>query len=191
MSGTMQQVSAVPLDGLNAVAPFHAGMQATAPLAEQPVEYFQQVMDTNVMGSVRMIQAVTPAMLARVSASRRLFKSHKITACSVVSLCNSLSLRAAAKLVLTMVQDIGVDLICGSGIWLENSSLIINRCSIDANLRQQVCPQGSGLIVNICSVSSYMDLPLSAAYSASKAALLSLTNCLRMETQPLGVHVMG
>lgn len=51
--------------------------------------------------------------------------------------------------------------------------------------------QGAGLVVNICSVSSYIDLPLSAVYCASKAALLSLTNCLRMEVQPLGVHVMG
>ena len=51
--------------------------------------------------------------------------------------------------------------------------------------------QGSGLVVNICSVSSYIDLPLSAVYCASKAALLSLTNCLRMEVQRLGVHVLG
>ena len=47
------------------------------------------------------------------------------------------------------------------------------------------------MVVNICSVSSYVDLPLSAVYCASKAALLSVTNCLRMEVQPLGVHVMG
>lgn len=46
-------------------------------------------------------------------------------------------------------------------------------------------------MVNVCSVSSYVDLPLSAVYCASKAALLSVTNCLRMEVQPLGVHVMG
>lgn len=30
------------------------------------MEYFQQVMDTNVTGTVRMTQAVVPAMLARV-----------------------------------------------------------------------------------------------------------------------------
>ncbi len=51
--------------------------------------------------------------------------------------------------------------------------------------------QGSGLIVNVCSVSSYVDLPLSAAYNASKAGLLSVTNVLRMELKPLGVHVMS
>ncbi len=51
--------------------------------------------------------------------------------------------------------------------------------------------QGSGLIVNVCSVSSYVDLPLSAAYNASKSALLSVTNVLRMEVEPLGLHVMG
>ena len=43
-----------------------SGMQATGPLVEQPLEYFQQVMDTNVTGAVRMTQAVVPAMLARV-----------------------------------------------------------------------------------------------------------------------------
>ena len=47
------------------------------------------------------------------------------------------------------------------------------------------------MIVNICSVSSYVDLPLSAAYCASKAALLSVTNVARMELAPLGVRVMG
>ena len=46
-------------------------------------------------------------------------------------------------------------------------------------------------MVNICSVSSYVDLPLSAVYCASKVALLSVTNCLRMEVQPLGVRVLG
>lgn len=43
-----------------------AGMQATGPLVEQPLEYFQQVMDTNLTGAVRMTQTVVPAMLARV-----------------------------------------------------------------------------------------------------------------------------
>ena len=51
--------------------------------------------------------------------------------------------------------------------------------------------QGGGLIVNICSVASYVDLPLGAAYCASKAALLALTNIARMELAPLGVAVMG
>jgi NADP-dependent 3-hydroxy acid dehydrogenase YdfG len=51
--------------------------------------------------------------------------------------------------------------------------------------------QGSGLVVNVCSVSSYVALPLSAAYCASKAALLAATNVARMELAPLGVRVMG
>ena len=46
-----------------------AGMQAAGPLVEQPLEYFQQVMDTNLTGAVRMTQAIVPAMLARVSTS--------------------------------------------------------------------------------------------------------------------------
>ena len=64
-----------------------------------------------------------------------------------------------------------------------------SRESLTALLGNPV--QGRGLIVNICSVSSYVDLPLSAAYCASKAALLSVTNVSRMELAPLGVRVMG
>lgn len=41
-------------------------MQATGPLVEQPLVYFQQVLDTNLTGAVRVTQAVVPAMLARV-----------------------------------------------------------------------------------------------------------------------------
>ena len=40
-----------------------AGMQATGPLVEQPIEHFQMVQDTNCTGPVRMIQAFAPAMI--------------------------------------------------------------------------------------------------------------------------------
>ena len=45
----------------------HAGMQATAPLIEQPLEHFTRVLDTNCTGAVRMMQAAAPAMVRQVS----------------------------------------------------------------------------------------------------------------------------
>lgn len=49
--------------------------------------------------------------------------------------------------------------------------------------------QGSGLILNIGSVVSQLSTPWSAAYSASKAALLCVTDALRLETKPFGIGV--
>ena len=43
-----------------------AGMQAIGPIAEQPIAQFEQVLDTNCTGAVRMMQAVTPDMLKQV-----------------------------------------------------------------------------------------------------------------------------
>lgn len=47
-----------------------------------------------------------------------------------------------------------------------------------------------GAIVNIGSVSGYIHLPLSAAYSNSKAAVHSLSDILRVELAPMGIHVL-
>jgi len=44
-----------------------------------------------------------------------------------------------------------------------------------------------GKIVNICSVASIIGLPFQSFYSSTKAALLSLTEALRMELKPFGV----
>ena len=48
---------------------------------------------------------------------------------------------------------------------------------------------GSGLIINIGSVVSQLSTPWSAAYSASKAALLAVTDALRLEVKPFGIGV--
>ncbi|MBD2112359.1 MULTISPECIES: SDR family oxidoreductase [Cyanophyceae] len=61
-------------------------------------------------------------------------------------------------------------------------------------LMQQVAPvmkeQRSGTIVNIGSISGIVTTPFSGAYSASKAALHSLSEALRMELAPFGIHVV-
>jgi short-subunit dehydrogenase len=49
--------------------------------------------------------------------------------------------------------------------------------------------QRSGLIVNIGSVTAWLTTPYSGAYSASKAALSTLSAALALELRPLGVGV--
>lgn len=49
---------------------------------------------------------------------------------------------------------------------------------------------GAGLIVNIVSISGLVTTPFSGAYCASKAALHSFSDALRMELKPFGIKVM-
>lgn len=48
----------------------------------------------------------------------------------------------------------------------------------------------SAIIANIGSAAGFLSTPFSGAYCASKAALHTLSEVMRMELQPLGVHVM-
>jgi short-subunit dehydrogenase len=47
----------------------------------------------------------------------------------------------------------------------------------------------AGLIVMIGSVTSVLATPFGGAYAASKAALLGISDSLRLELAPFGVHV--
>lgn len=49
--------------------------------------------------------------------------------------------------------------------------------------------QGEGLIVNISSLGGLIPLPFQALYSASKFAVEGLTEALRLEVRPFGIHV--
>ncbi|KAF9557028.1 DNA replication licensing factor mcm8 [Mortierella alpina] len=49
--------------------------------------------------------------------------------------------------------------------------------------------QKSGLIVNVGSVTAYLSTPWGGLYSASKAAVHSISDALRMELAPFGVNV--
>ncbi|KAF9349849.1 hypothetical protein BGX34_001562 [Mortierella sp. NVP85] len=49
--------------------------------------------------------------------------------------------------------------------------------------------QGSGLIANVGSVTAYLSTPWGGLYSASKAAVHSISDALRIELAPFGVHV--
>jgi short-subunit dehydrogenase len=51
-------------------------------------------------------------------------------------------------------------------------------------------PQRSGVIVNVSSIAGKMTLPWFTLYSASKYAIGSLTDGLRMELRSFGIHTM-
>lgn len=50
--------------------------------------------------------------------------------------------------------------------------------------------QQSGYIINIGSITGLIGVPFQGAYSASKSALHVLTEVLRMEVKPFGIHVV-
>jgi uncharacterized protein (TIGR00369 family) len=50
---------------------------------------------------------------------------------------------------------------------------------------------GGGALVNVLSVLSWISLPATGAYCATKAAALSLTNSLRIELEPQGTQVLA
>ncbi len=62
-------------------------------------------------------------------------------------------------------------------------------------LAQTVIPhmraQQSGVIVNVSSIAGKVALPWMTLYSASKFALISLTDGLRIELKPSGIHAMS
>ncbi|WP_263079754.1 SDR family oxidoreductase [Endozoicomonas sp. Mp262] len=53
-----------------------------------------------------------------------------------------------------------------------------------------MCNRGQGTIVNIGSISGVFATPFSGSYCASKAALNTLSDVLRMELKPFGVRVI-
>ena len=59
---------------------------------------------------------------------------------------------------------------------------------------RQVAPimkrQGAGIIINIGSISGIVTTPFAGAYCASKAALHSLSDALRLALAPFGINVI-
>ena len=98
--------------GMISVVVNNAGLSRFGPVTEQPLAEFKEVLDTNLIGAVRVIQYSIPLMKDR-----------------------------------------------------------------------------GGLIINVGSVTSQLTTPFSAAYSSSKAALLAVTNAMRMELQPFKICV--
>jgi NAD(P)-dependent dehydrogenase (short-subunit alcohol dehydrogenase family) len=123
-------------------------------------------------------------------------------AAGVVPLALELTDPASVAALADQVGDVTV-LINNAGVYKEASYLTDDiaevRYHFDANfygpllLTQVVAPKivanGGGHVVNVASVLSW--IAIAGPYSASKAALWSLTNSLRLELQPQGVGVTG
>ena len=89
----------------------------------------------------------------------------------------------------------------GSGIAgaLEDTAIDELQRQFDANCfgAMRVChkvlpimrAQACGQIINVGSIAGLIPVPFQGAYSASKSALQSLTEVLRMEVKPFGVQV--
>jgi NAD(P)-dependent dehydrogenase (short-subunit alcohol dehydrogenase family) len=58
-------------------------------------------------------------------------------------------------------------------------------------LRAAVAKNGSAVVANVGSVVGLFTTPFAAAYCSSKAAVHSLTDALRMELAPFGIHVVS
>jgi short-subunit dehydrogenase len=103
-------------------------------------------------------------------------------------------LRAASRLDV-LVNNAGFG-VAGS---VEDTSLAEARAQFETNffgplrLCQAVLPhmrqRRAGLIVNMSSIAGLVPVPFQGLYSASKAALESITEAMRMEVRPFGVRV--
>jgi NAD(P)-dependent dehydrogenase (short-subunit alcohol dehydrogenase family) len=58
-------------------------------------------------------------------------------------------------------------------------------------LRAAVALTGSAVVANVGSIVGLLSTPFAGAYCSSKAALHSLTDALRMELRPFGIHVVS
>ena len=58
-------------------------------------------------------------------------------------------------------------------------------------LRAAVAKSGSAVVANVGSIVGLFTTPFAAAYCSSKAAVHSLTDALRMELAPFGIHVVS
>jgi len=58
-------------------------------------------------------------------------------------------------------------------------------------LRAAVASRGSATVANVGSIVGLFTTPFAAAYCSSKAAVHSITDALRMELAPFGIHVVS
>jgi len=58
-------------------------------------------------------------------------------------------------------------------------------------LRAAVAKNGNAVVANVGSIVGLFTTPFAAAYCSSKAAVHSLTDALRMELAPFGIHVVS
>lgn len=120
-----------------------------------------------------------------------------------MDVCSSDSNQAAVAEVVSKAGRIDV-LVNNAGVVMlgptaEVPLAAVRQC-FDANvfglleLCQVVVPtmaaQGSGKIINIGSLTGFTPVPMRGIYSATKAAVLRLSDALRLECRPLGIQVL-
>ena len=67
---------------------------------------------------------------------------------------------------------------------------VIGQIAVIHAVTPHMIAQRSGSIVNISSVSGIIPTPFASAYAASKSALTTLSEALRMELKPFGIKVI-
>ncbi len=119
-----------------------------------------------------------------------------------MDVCDDDSVRRAVDFVLKQEGRIDV-VVNNAGVGLagavEDTSVEEARALFETNFFGvlRVCraalpalrAQRSGLIVNVSSLGGLVTIPFQGFYSASKYALESMSDALRMELRPFGVHV--
>lgn len=70
-------------------------------------------------------------------------------------------------------------------IWEINLKGVVRGCRTFVPLFKE---QGSGHIVNVASLAGLMNLPAMASYNVTKAGVVALSETLRHELEPYGVH---
>ncbi|MBB3601130.1 NAD(P)-dependent dehydrogenase (short-subunit alcohol dehydrogenase family) [Mycolicibacterium sp. BK556] len=108
------------------------------------------------------------------------------------------SVRAAAAIagdVTVLVNNAGVstqaDLLTGpiEDIRLEMETHYFGTLNVSREFVPVIEKNGGGAVLNVLSVLAWYHPPTSGAYSAAKAAAWALTDALRTELAPKGIHV--
>lgn len=142
------------------------------------------------------------ALLTTVAAARH--RGHGQLTPLIIDVTDGESITAAAQQVSTAVGPRGLaGLINNAGIGifgpLETVSLDDLRRTYEVNVFGQVATiqaflpllrAGGGRVVNIGSIGDRLSLPFGAPLTSSKSALASITDSLRIELRPWGIHVV-
>ena len=106
------------------------------------------------------------------------------------------SILSSEKRIDTLVNNAGFGLI-GPALDISEEELIaqlqtnvIGPHTMTRLVAPSMRTNGGGTIVNIGSISGLVTTPFAGAYCASKAAFHALSEALRMELEPFGIHVV-
>jgi len=106
------------------------------------------------------------------------------------------SVRAEQGQIDLLVNNAGYGLF-GAGVDLDATALrrqfetnVIGLMEVTRAFALMMCSRRQGCIVNLGSVSGVLTTPFAGAYCATKAAVHALSDALRMELAPFGVHVV-